>query len=187
MESVYKLEEKLAIWYKSVPHLPTKVQKWIIVNVWWIVLIGVILSAIGIISILGSIGVAVSLMATTSDLTRTYYNSANYSTGWIVGAFISLLFVIASTLILAWSIQPLKAQRRRGWLLLFIAWIINAASIVVDAIATFSVFGFIGNIIFGAIGLAISAYFLYEIRSGFALDQASKVNAPTKSKVTKNK
>jgi len=162
MSSISKIEDMVAGWLKPLPHLPVAGQKWISANAWWIVLIGTILSGI---SILTSIGVLFTTMAVWGAV--TYYVGQSYGSWWILSSVISILFMITIVIVSAISINPLKNLQKKGWDLLFLTLLISAISVVVNSIINFSVIGFIFSIIFGVIGLAIGAYFLYEIRSFF--------------------
>ena len=103
-----------------------------------------------------------------------YYAVQSYTGWWVLASVISLLFMIAIVVISAISINPLKNLQKKGWSLLFLTLIVSAVEIIVGAIINFNAVSFIFSIIFGAIGLAISAYFLYEIRSYFKSAVAAK-------------
>ncbi|HZJ34603.1 MAG TPA: hypothetical protein VFD55_01135 [Candidatus Angelobacter sp.] len=162
MSSISKIEDMIAGWLKPLPHLPTAGQKWISQNIWWIVLIGVILSGIRVLALIGI------LFATSAVWGAiTYYVNESYSGWWILSSIISILFMAAIVIVSAISINPLKGLKKKGWNLLFFTLLLSAASIVVSVIISFNVFSFMPSLIFGAIGLAVGAYFLYEIRSHF--------------------
>lgn len=162
MSSISKIEDMVAGWLKPLPHLPVAGQKWISTNAWWIILVGTILSGI---SILTSIGAIFTTLAVWGAV--TYYVGQSYGSWWVLSSIISILFMVAIVIVSAISINPLKNLQKKGWDLLFLTLIISAVSIVVNAVINFNVVGFIFSIIFGAIGLAVGAYFLYEIRSHF--------------------
>lgn len=168
MTGINKAENMVAGWLKSVPHLPKGGQKWLAENVWWIALIGVIASTIGILVAIGGIFTYMALVGTYSYV----YSASPYGAGWIVGSVVSLLFSVLIIALLASAISPLKAQQRKGWDRLFLVLLVNAISVVVSAVLSFSVLGFIFGLIFGAIGVAISSYFIFEIRSHFVAGHA---------------
>ena len=165
MEFVNKLETMVGGWFKSVPHLPVAGQKWLGVNAWWIVLIGVILSGIGVLMSLGAIFTAMSLFGVASSYGAFVVQS--YTGMWFFAAIVGLLFSALSVLILALAINPLKELKKKGWSLLFLSWVVNAVAIVVNIILTFNPVGLVMGVIFGAIGLGIGAYFLFEIKSQY--------------------
>jgi hypothetical protein len=163
MEFLNKLEATIGGWTKSLPHLPANAQKWLGQNVWWIDLVGVILSVI-----FGLVAIG-ALFTTIALLNSVYGYYAVGLSGWsIIGSVVAIVFWAVQIFLLALAVSPLKAMLKKGWVLLFITWLVRAVGIVVSAILSFSIFGFIGGIIFGAIGLAISGYFLYEIHGQFA-------------------
>lgn len=165
MELVKKLENVISKWLKPIPNLPTNAQKWLADNVWWLVLISVILSVMGLIFSISA------LIAFWSFVPYDYYGYTTtlspYGNGWLTSALLSVIFTIVIVAITASAISPLKLLRHRGWLLLFIVYLLSALEIVVNAVLTLNVFGFITTIISGAIGLAIGGYFLFQIRHYF--------------------
>lgn len=164
-KSVEKLEEMIVGWLKPLPRLPESFKKWISLNLWWITLIGAILSAVGLLFMIGGLITMLSIMAGTHSFFGYYYNA--YS-GWDVFASImSLVFIIGTIVLTAISISPLKIGKKKGWTLLFYVLLLQTISIVVNAILTLSIISFIFNIIFGAICVAIGAYFLFEIRAEY--------------------
>ncbi|TAL14435.1 hypothetical protein EPN95_02995 [Patescibacteria group bacterium] len=166
MASINKAENMVGGWLKSVPHLPKGGQKWIAENAWWIVLIGVIASAIAVLTGIGAIFAYMTWVGNT-PVYSGYYVTSPYGAGWIIGSVVSLLFSILIVILLATAITPLKALKKKGWDRLFLVLVVDAVSAVVGAILSFSILGFIFGIVFGAIGLAISAYFTFEVRSYF--------------------
>jgi hypothetical protein len=164
MSYISKLEKMVAGWLKPVPHLPHAAQKWIAENVWWIVLIGAIASGI---SILVSLGAIFSYSAFIGSQATYYYVVSPYGPGWLLAAIVSLILSAVIVALLATAITPLKAMKSSGWDKLFIVLLVDALSIVLSAILSFNVVSFIFTIIFGAIGLAIGSYFIFEIRSHF--------------------
>lgn len=174
MTGITKAENMVAGWLKPVPHLPKPGQKWLAENVWWIVLIGVIAAVIGILIGIGGIFTYMAFVGNAPSY-YGYYTVSTYGSGWIFATVVSLLFSVLVAALLATAINPLKAMQRKGWDRLFLVLLINAVSVVVTAILSFSVFGFIFGIIFGAIGLAISSYLIFEIRSHFVGAHAKHV------------
>lgn len=169
MAQLDKIEKTIEGWLKPIPHLPVNGQKWLANNVWWIVLVGVIISALGVISLIGAIIGAASMVNTTNDLLRSYgvYSSYAHDLGWnwYAASIASLVFIAVDAIIMAMAINPLKAMKKRGWDLLFISLLLGALSSLVSIVLNFSVISFIPSLLFAAIGMAIGAYFLYEIRS----------------------
>lgn len=162
MAFVSQLEGTFTKMYKSVPHLPVAGQKWLGVNAWWIVLIGVILGAISVI-------VEISAIIGIATLASTYaawgvYTAANYNPTWPIIAGVVLVLVEAVVVVLeGLAIAPLKARKVQGWNVLFLLFLVSIVMAVVQLL-TLNVFGFIA----GLIGAAIGGYFLFEIRTQFS-------------------
>jgi hypothetical protein len=166
MKSLEKLENRISDWLKPLPQLPVTARKWIATNAWWIMLIGVILSAVSTIFMIFGVFAAIPLMTVTTS-TYGYYASPAYSGWYFVSLIISTLFMIMTVAIMAMSVTLLKGEQKRGWTLLFWVLILRAVAVVVAAILTCSLMSFIGEILWGAVGLVIGAYLLFEIRSYF--------------------
>lgn len=173
MNVVTRLEDTVLGWFKGVPHLPEGGRKWLGANVWWIVLIGAILSAFatlfaftGLMGLLAIMGGAVP--------GASYYVVRTVTGVAIFAAVVSLVFLAAQAVLLGFAVYPLKERQKKGWVLLFASLLLQAVAVVVNAVVTFNVFGFITTIIFGAIFLAIGAYFVFEIHGQFAHVQKSK-------------
>lgn len=162
MEFITKLETTVAGWVKNLPHLPPAGQKWLAQNVWWIVLIGAIASGIAVlISLFG-------LLLGGAAASYVYVIDPGFATWVLISGIVTLIFTTIRGLILAVAVTPLKNMQKKGWVLLFISWLVNALAVVVGAILSLSVIGFIGAILFGAISLAITGYFIFEIHGQFA-------------------
>jgi len=165
MEGIHKLEDTIEGWLKSFPHLPANWRKWLAENVWWLVLIGVILSAIGTLIIVMAVITAMAWVGTaTTYLAANGVNVVQSYTGlWYVASIISAVLLVVTIIIEAMAISPLKVLNRKGWDLMFIAYLIGIVSSVISAVLQMELFNLIG----AAIGAVIGAYFLFEIRSYF--------------------
>jgi len=166
MSSIAKFENTIGGWLKPLPHLPEAGRKWLAENIWWIALVGLILSVIGMVMLIGTIIVAFPFIFGTATII-SYYSATAYTGFWMVSSVVSLIFMIATVVITAMAISPLKKRIKKGWDLMFITLIIGGLSAVLSAIINFNVLNFVPSIIFAALGLAIGSYFLYEIRSFF--------------------
>jgi hypothetical protein len=165
MEFISKLEKVVLGWAKNVPHLPVSGQKWLAANVWWIVLVCAIFSGIAFLFAIAGLFTLISLIGAVSS--AYYVTGSNYTSLSIMNASIGLVFLVASGLLLAFAVKPLQNMQKKGWVLLFMTLLVEALSVVVNAVLSFSVAGFIISILFGAIGLAIGAYFIAEIHGQF--------------------
>jgi|GEM_PF-223871 len=171
MEFVSKLERTILEWLKSVPHLPSTVRKWLGDNAWWIAIIGAVLSGIATLALLGSLFASLSTLASPFI---SYYASATFVGLMIANAAVGLVFMALECVLMAMAVAPLKEKQKKGWVLLFIAWLLGILYTVVGAILTLNPLSIIGNLIFGAIWVGITAYFLFEIHGEFAHVERSK-------------
>ena len=171
MEFIGKLERTILGWAKDVPHLPVGVRKWIADNIWWIVVIGAVLSGISVLVLVGGL---FANLSTLSSPIISYYASSAF-VGWlVVTTAVSLVFAVIECLLLAFAVNPLKEKQKKGWVLLFAVWLVGIIAAVVDAILTLNVLSFLGNVIFGAVWVVITGYFLFEIHGQFAHVEHSK-------------
>ena len=151
--SVRKLENKIEGWLKPIPHLPSTWRKWVADNIWWIMIVSVVMSAITIFTI-------------NSNLWHSYDPFAH--TGWwMFSSTISLLFMAVVTIISASAIKPLKNMKKKGWDLLFLVFIVKIVAEIVNLLISLNIFLFLSSLVGIAIGAAIGAYLLFEIRSYF--------------------
>lgn len=161
-----KLETTVGGWYKAanVPHLPKNGQKWLAENVWWLALIGAVLSVLGLLAIfpLFLAAIAVTSIATTATLGYSVVGAGYAGLFWL-SALIGIVSYVATTILLIMSISPLKARAKKGWQLLFLSYLLNFALAVVSDLVVLNIFGIIGALI----GAAIAGYFLFEIHEYF--------------------
>ena len=181
MEFLSKIEKTVLGWFKTVPDLPAGGRKWLGDNIWWIVLIAAILTAL---SALGTLGTITTRMSLLGSLAATYYVSSATTSWLIVADFVSLGFLVLQAILLIVAIQPLKEKQKKGWVLLFVSWLVSGIAVVVNAVLGLSVFGFIFAVIFGAVWLAIIGYFLFEMHGQFAHVERSR-GVKKAEKVTK--
>lgn len=171
MDILHKFEKKVLSWFKSAPNLPDGARKWLGDNIWWITLIGLILTVVSLLSLLAGLNERVALL---NSVVASYYTSSTVMSWAIVTAIVSSVFLILQGILLAMAIQPLKQKQKKGWVLLFGSWLVAGLAVVVSAVLTLSVFSFIINILFGAVWLAVIGYFLFEIHGQFAHVERSK-------------
>jgi len=171
MKFFNKLEEKVFGWFKAAPNLPNDARKWLGVNAWWIVIIGIVLMVVNTLRGLASLEAQVELQ---DSLAGSYYVSSTASEWGIFTGTIGIIFLILQIILLALSVKPLKEMQKKGWVILFAAWLLSGIGLAVNALLTLGVFSFIITVLFGAVWLAISGYFLFEIHGQFAHVEKSK-------------
>lgn len=164
MDMITKLENKLLNWAKSLPHLPGLAQKWLGTNVWWIVLIFAIFSAVNLIDLMTRLSIA----APALNSSNIAYIAGGYSNIALISAVIGIAFIAVNVLLLAFAVKPLKHKEKKGWVLLFMALLVQVLAVVVNAVLSLSALIFILSIMYGAVVAAISMYFLFEIHGEFA-------------------
>lgn len=165
MELLAKLEKRVAEWLKDVPHLPVTGQKWLAQNIWWIAIIGLVLSSI---QLLAEIVRLLNWMSVMGSYVASYYVTAGITSWAIVTSLISLAFLAVNIILLAMAINPLRARVKKGWVLLFATWLVSILAVVVTSIISLSVVGVVIGLLFGLIFLAVVGYFLFEMHGQFA-------------------
>ena len=155
MEKISKLETLIASWYKDLPHLPPAGRQWLATNIWWLMVIGVILSGIATIGLVIG-GLFLSLVLGTA------WSIATAMIGLIV-TFISSVVGVVYLVLGIVAIPQLKAGRKKGWSLLFLMAIIEVVTVVLRTLLSFDFVGLVWALLTVAVGL----YFLFEIRDYF--------------------
>lgn len=165
MESIHKLEKTVAGWYKNVPHLPAGGQKWLADNVWWIVLVGLVLTVLAIFPMIAAVLFAGAVVGGLGAAYGGAYGAAGVAlTGTLLlAAWVAIAFLLFEAILLGLAISPLKAHKKKGWDLLFILALINVLSVVVSGLIGFNLM----SLIWGLLWAAVGAYFLFEIRGHF--------------------
>ena len=171
MEALTKLENIIIGWFKGLPHLPESIRSWLGTNMWWIALAGAILSGIAALIALMSI---FTVMAVLGSIGASYYAAATFTSWNIVTGFVSMIFSVLHIILLGLAVKPLREKQKKGWVLLFVSWLVGAVAVVVNALLTLNALTIVPSLIFGAIGLAISGYFLFEIHGQYAHVQKSR-------------
>ena len=164
MKILSDLENYLVKVSKKLPHLPNVFLNWLYENVWWLVLIGVVLSVLSLVSTVQWYGLFVSdIYGIVGHGGRT--NAVGLS------IILSAIFGVIAVVVDGMAIMPLKEKRKRGWDLLFLASLISAAGLLISAL--FSGWMLVSNLFGLVIGLAISWYLLFELRGQYVSDSKS--------------
>lgn len=172
MEFVKKLETTLAGWYKQVPfHLPAGGRKWLSENVWWLVLIGAVLSALGIIVSVQAYWWGQQVIDRYRDVSLYYgVGQVTNTTMDMTAVWVGVVFYVAVILLEVMAISPLKNRQKKGWNLLFMAMLVGAVAAVVSAVLALN----FSSLISTAVGLVIGGYFLFEIHDSYSAARAAK-------------
>lgn len=173
MDFVRKFELSLAKWLRHTPNLPKNVRDWLATNSWWIILVVAILSGIT------AVGALVGFVSKLSIA-----GIAAAGAWWVFDALISLVLTVVVTVLFGFAVSPLKNLEKKGWVLVFIAILVEAIGVVLSALSalvtTQGIGGFFSTLIWGIVYLLLSAYFLYEIRGYFSLPARTLRAAPKK-------
>jgi hypothetical protein len=157
MEYIKKLEDNIQEWLKPIPHLPTEWRKWLSQNVWWITLVGVILS---VFAVWGIYQASVYVNTYTSFLSAAGITN---TVGWTIPMMVSIALFALTAVIMAMAVGPLKEMKAKGWDLLFLSTLVSIAGSVFN----YGSGSLVTSIIGAVIGAIISMYFLFEVRSYF--------------------
>lgn len=170
MENINKLEETIAGWYKGMPHLPAEGKKWLAKNVWWLTLIGVIVT---IASVLGLLSITFFAGAVLTGFGGGF--------GAVVGGvlflavLVSLLFSAVTIVLGLMAVSPLKSLQKKGWKLLYYIMLVNVVALVLSFLFHFNVV----DLVWGLLMTAVGGYFLFEIREFYG--HGAKVSQARKS------
>jgi hypothetical protein len=161
------LEKKLdEIFYKKAPfQLPVGLTKWLADNSWWLVLVGAVLSVLGILSAYGTmnrIDQAGLYLDSYSymGMSDTFNQSKNM-------LYVSMLSSAVSAVLLFMASSKLKAHLKSGWNLMYYSFLLNAAISLIGSLL-FTPSTFVFSLIGFAIGFTIGAYILFQLRHYFA-------------------
>lgn len=173
MDAVHKLEDSLAKVYQGLPHLPKGGRDWLAQNVWWIAIVGIVISAL---AALGAISAMFFASAIITGVTVAYGSTSVATAGGtaMLTGWLSLALFAVEIILLAKAVTPLKNHRKQGWTLLFLLQIVALAYSIVVAVVQYNIPGLLMSVIFAGIG----AYFLFEIRSYFGAATTKPVDQP---------
>lgn len=177
MKFLNKLEKKVFGWFRGAPNLPNIMRKSLAENAWWVVIILITLMVISALQGLSFLDAQVSLQGAVAG---SYYVASTKSDWSILTGTVSVIFLILQIILLFIAVKPLKEMQKKGWVLLFAGWLLSGVALVANALLTLGVVSFIITVLFGAVWLAISGYFLFEIHGQFAHVERSKGVKKTK-------
>jgi hypothetical protein len=169
MEQLHKLETTVLGWLKNIPHLPISARKWLGTNAWWIVIVSVVIWAIWTLFTLLDVMENVRLLENAQS---GFAVPPLFISPWsITTDFIAIFFNVIVLILCGLAIKPLQYKLKKGWVLLFLAWLISVVGLILDAILSLSPISFIFGLLFGAIAAGVTGYLLFEVHSQFAHDK----------------
>lgn len=174
--TIAKLEAELVRWHQKLSfHLPAGFQKWLAENVWWIVIIGVIGSLIGIINFFRVVALRQDVVNYANQIGVSLAPSTTLS---MAGVWVSIITLIIVVILQLRAISPLQHRKKIGWNLLFYAAAVSLLGTLVSGFIT-------GNIITALVTVilsgAIAWFFLFEIRR-FFVTTSKTIDKPTHTK-----
>lgn len=156
--NVNGFEKWLAGVYKNTPSLPSGARTWLANNVYWLALIG------GIVGLFTVFGLWQTLQNVSNFLYSTGTFSVMYGGDYRMVVWITLITSLAQSVLLLMAYSGLKAHRKSGWNLLFYTGLLSIFTIVAYL---FSAAYGLGSALGSLLGVAISYYFLFQIRDHF--------------------
>jgi hypothetical protein len=176
MEFVNKLEKTIEGWLKPVPHLPEKGRKWLANNVWWLALIGVVLSVLSAVSAFYTALFTNNYLDYIDSFYKAYgIESPSYGLwGLNMSMYMLVMYIgiVVGAIIMSMAINHLKSKHEKGWDLMFLAMLV---SVVIQLISLlFNLGNLIGGILSVAIGATIGSYLLFEIKPYFEKVKTTK-------------
>lgn len=157
-EKLSGVENWLAGLYKNLPALPEGLRRWLANNAYWLALIG------GLLGLLSAWGMWQVLQQTENVLISMYTYGVAYGQDYRVAIWVTLITTVVQSVLLLMAYNGLRAQSKKGWNMLFYVGLLSVVTIVAYLLtATYGV----GNAIGSLIGMAISFYFLFQIRGYF--------------------
>jgi|SRR5665213_417889 len=168
MNSLESLEKSLDdLFVKKAPPLPPGGKKALVEYLPWINLV------LGLLELW-----TVSILwhwAHVANSIGTLYGSLTIANrGMNAGLWLGLVLLGVQAIIYIAAFSPTKARKKSGWDLLFYALLLN---IVYGAVIMFTSYGGVGNLISSIIGSGVGFYLLFQIRSSYSKESASKKSA----------
>lgn len=161
MEQIKQLEKNIESWLKPVPHLPMTWRKWLAENMWWLTAVGVVFSVMAVLGLYQ----AATFVSTYDKLAEMYSPFVNYSNqfsgGWSLYIVVSMVALATMVVLMAKSINPLKAMNKKGWDLTFIATLVSAALSIFSVVFNSNS----NSLVASLVGIFISVYVLFELRT----------------------
>lgn len=156
MEAINSLEKKLVEVNKTLPQIPESGKKILAEWFWILLIIGVVLGAMGVLTILG--------IGATGSLLLTGLGAGGYVTATLWPSIVFGVIGMAVVLVIeAMAIGPAKNKEHRGWQLVFIAVLLQFVFSILQNVFLDNYTSILGSVI----GLVISLYLLVQVHSYF--------------------
>lgn len=143
--------------------LPVDARKWIADNAWWIVLIGGVLtlwSAWGF----WQAGHLMSGLTNVLNEAARMYGATTYANELGLMWYLALVGIVIQAVLMLLAVSKLKELKKSGWNLMFYVSLLN---LVIGVIYLFVPGYAFGGLLGTLVGVAISWFFLFQVRSRF--------------------
>jgi hypothetical protein len=165
MSILHKTEKMMVEQFSKVPfHLPTDVRRWLGENIWWLMIVGVVLSALAIVNLIQAIFLLGAITAFSGVL-------APLSGMALVSTWVSIIQLVVMIILGLIAIKPLRAKTKRGWDLMLIMMLVGLLGSVLSIVVGGSI---IAAVFSALLTIAIGGYFLTEVRIEFRAKKASE-------------
>jgi hypothetical protein len=165
MEYIKKAEDKIGEWLKPVPHMPENWRKWLAANVWWLTAIGAILICLSLFAMFMAVVIAFGLTTAIGSYSLYGWGAYGYASTNILLLLINFVAMVVFAGIYISAISPLKKGQKKGWDLMFKAFLLGIVLNVITLLGTLN--HFFSGLLNAAIGAFIGAYILFELKSYF--------------------
>lgn len=144
---------------KSPVQLPAGAKNWFGDNLWWLAIVGAVMSLLGAWSTWQTVNSANRMLDAfgVGDMYRQEIG------GYV---YVSIAASLVSAALLLMAQAKLKERRKDGWNLLFYSFLLGLALSLVSMVMN-AAYGVVGGIIGLAIGFVIGGWLLFQIRSQF--------------------
>jgi hypothetical protein len=164
-----KLEDKIGLFFRGFPNL-SKSSREALVGAWpWIALVFGALQALAAWALWNLVQTAETIVGTYGSFYIKYPDALSSLDKSVI--YVGIGFLALDAVILLMAYPALKKRRRRGWELLFLAALVNAAySLVGLFITSRGIMSFVMSLI----GTGAGLYLLFQVRGAYGTVKASK-------------
>ncbi|MGB3023833.1 MAG: hypothetical protein WBB39_03445 [Candidatus Saccharimonadales bacterium] len=146
---------------QSPVQLPAGVKKWFGNNLWWLAIVGGVLSLLGALSVWNAANMANTVLDAYGDLATPYRQQIGSA------VYVSMATSVVGAALLLLAQGKLKEHRKEGWNLLFYNFLLSLVLSVVSVVMSGS-YALVGGIVGLAIGFVIGGWLLFQFRSQFS-------------------
>lgn len=165
MSILHKTEKMMVEQFSKVPfHLPTNIRRWLGNNVWWLMIISVVLSALAIANALQAI-LFIGAVTTFASVLSPLSGMA------LVSIWVSIIQLVVTIFLGLIAIKPLRDKSKQGWNLMLIMMLVSLLGSVLSMVVGGSI---IAAVFSALLTITIGGYFLTEVRTEFRAKKDNK-------------